>query len=316
MKNILLVFLFICLTISGYSQVIPERNFDSLIVQQNVKSIRTFYLDPDTQKNHLIQKLEYDREGRMVEEYLLYLWDAVTYSYTNSYSYNSDQIKEIIKIQEILSLYPRDQDYIESFGDEPVNEKIVFIYNEDGQLEKKEIFVYHTQKLEENTPANQTIKYEYEDERLILEKSSSPEVRIFNYNYSISYDYDSAGNLIRKIREFGIDKPMKRETRYRYDSVGQVIEKIVIDPEAPHNNTYEKYEYDSLGNLSKLFSYSSEEEEFLLEFEYRYDDHGRRISGEREVDYKYLDNELIQSESWRDQKTNRQIVFTTEYEYF
>jgi len=296
--------------------VIPERNFDSLTTQHNVKSSRTFYLDPDTQKNHLIQKLEYDREGRLAEEYLLYLWDAVTYSYTNSYSYNSDQIKEIIKIQEILSLYPRDQEYIESFGNEPVNEKILFTYNEDGQLEKKEIFVYHTEKLGEDVSANQTIVYEYEDGRLVLEESSSPEVRIFNYNYSISYDYDSVGNLIRKIREFGIDKPMKRETRYRYDSIGQVIEKIVIDPEAPHNNTNEKYEYDSLGNLSKLFSYSSEEEEFLLEFEYRYDDHGRRISGEREVEYKYLDNELIQSESWRDQKTNRQIVFTTEYEYF
>ncbi len=316
MKNIFLLFFFSGFTVAVYSQVIPERNQDSLIIQNNVKTSSTYFFDKETQKDHLIQQLEFDREGRITREYLLYLWDVVSYSYTNTYIYEDDLIREIFKIQEILNLYPKDEDYIDYFGDEPVNEKITFTYNDLGQLIKKEIFVFHTEQLEGEVQANQTIEYEYEDNQLVLEESTSPEDRVFNYNYSISYSYDSAGNLIRKIREFGLEKPMKRETRFKYNSLGQVTEKLVLEPLAPHNNTHEKYEYDSLGNLSKLFSYSSEDEEFLLEFEYRYDDHGRRISGEREVEFEYLDNGLIKSESWRDPKTQQKIVFTTEYDYF
>lgn len=316
MKIFFLFLLSLFLSLNGYSQLLPERNPDSLVINNKVKSIRSYFLDPKSEKNHLIQKLDYDQEGRLINEYLLYLWDVVSYSYSNTYTYEDDRIKQILKIQEILNLYPKDEDYIDYFGDEPVNEKITFTYNDIGQLVKKEIFVFHTEQPEGEIEANQTIQYEYEDNQLVLEESSSPEVRVFNYNYSISYSYDSAGNLLRKLREFGIEKPMRRETRFRYNSLGQVIEKLVLDPSAPHNNTHEKYEYDSLGNRSKLFSYSSEEEEFLLDFEYRYDDHGRRISGEREVEFEYLDNGLIKSESWKDPKTKQNIVFTTEYDYF
>ena len=282
MKNFFIFFSLLIISIQSYCQLVPVRNNNELVIRNKVKTCSSYYQDLETNETHLIQKLEYDENGVLINEYLLYLWDAISYSYSSNYQYNDGgKVVELLKMQEILNIFPKDADYIDSFGDEPVNENVFFSYNGDGQLVKKEIFVFHSDVLSNTDSANQCIIYEYNNDQLILEQSSSPETRVFNYNYSIKYDYDSMGNLIRKIREFGIEKPLQQETRFKYDSAGHVIEKYVIDPSAPHNNLHERYEYDTYGRLSKLYEYSREEAEFLLETTYQYNKQGQMISGDR-----------------------------------
>ena len=302
---------------TGFSQLLPVRNSDSLIVSNKVKSASSYFDDAESGKNFLIQKLDFDQNGWLISEYLLSLWDVVSYSHTTTYTYDSTgNVLEILKIQEILELFERDKDYIELFGKMPVNEKIIFTHNNRGMPVKKDVYAFHSDGLKPGSEPNQTITYSYEDGKLVLEESSSSETRIFNNNFSIQYDYDSAGNQIRALRTFGKEKPLTRETRYLYDSCGTMIEKIVIDAAAPHNNTHEKYEYDTAGNLVNLYLFSSEEKIFELETTYQYNAHGHPISGDRDVTYEYLDNGFIKSESWLDQKTEQTITFNTTYNYY
>lgn len=317
MKRISCIFLFSLMYFTGFSQLTPVRNADNLVMANKVKTASSVFLDASSGKNHLIQKLDYNQNGWLMKEYILSIWDIVSYSHTNTYQYDSiGNVIEILKMQEILNMFQRDQEYIESFGDMPVNEKINFTYNNQGQLITKEIFVFYSEKLAPGAIPNQTITYTYENGLLILEESSSSETRIFNNNYTIQYAYDSAGNLMRSIRSYGKDKPITRETRFIYDDRRQVSEKIVIDAAAPHNNVHEKYDYDSAGNLLNLYLFSREEKIFELETTYTYDANGQRISGEREVRFEYLENGLIKSESWLDTKTDQQITFSTTYEYY
>jgi hypothetical protein len=317
MKRITCIFLFILLYFTGFSQLMPARNTDALILANKVKTASSVFHDASSGKNHLIQKLGYDPKGTLTSEYLLSIWDVVSYSHMTTYMYDSaGKIVEIQKIQEILKLFERDLEYIESFGDIPVNEKTLFTYDPDGQIMKKEIFVFYSDILKPGSLPNQTITYAYENEKLVLEESASPESRIFNNNYTIQYDYDNTGRLIRNIRTYGKEKSLTRETRFVYDDSGILIEKVIIDAAAPHNNTHEKYEYDSVGNLINLYLFSNTEKIFELETTYAYDTQGRRISGDREVKFEYLDNGLLKSESWFDQKADQQITFTTTYEYY
>jgi uncharacterized protein RhaS with RHS repeats len=316
MKSIFSIFLILIVSVSGFCQITPVANPDALILKNKVKS-STSYFSSESENARLIKKTTYSPEGQILSEYLVSIWDVVSYSYNSTYRYDaSGHLIEVLKIQEVLNLFPRDAEYIDSFGNMPVNERIEFEYDEVGQLVKKRTFVFHSNELPDDSTANQTITYQYEDGKLALEESTSPEIRIFNQNYTIEFDYDSAGNLSRKIRKFGTEKPMTRETRFVYDTTGKMIEKLVIDPSVPHNNSHEKFEYDSAGNLINLYLFSKEEEEFELETTYRYDDHGQQISGDRDVQFEYYENGLIESESWSDMKTREVFTFKTQYEYF
>jgi hypothetical protein len=316
MKSIIFIFLLLIIPVLGFCQLTPVPNADSLITKNKVKTSAT-YFSSNLEDSRLIKKTEYMADGRVVSEYTLSIWDVVSYSFTSTFTYNDDgHLIEVLKIQKVLNLFPKDEEYIDAFGDMPVNERIVFEYDETGQLTKKKIFVFHSDEIPHDSTANQTITYQYENGKLAVEESTSPEIRIFNQNYTVQFNYDSAGNLIRKIRKFGNEKPMTSETRFVYDTNGHVIEKLVTDRSAPHNNTHEKYDYDSAGNLANLYLFSKEEDQFELETTYRYDDHGQQISGDREVQFEYLDNGLIESETWVDAKTNQSFTFKTQYEYF
>ncbi len=317
MKPISCIFLFSLMYLTGFSQLTPVRNTNKFIVANKVKSASSVFHDASSGKNHLIQKLDYSQNGWLLTEYVLSIWDVVSYSHTTTYQYDSaGNVLDILKIQEILNMFQRDQEYIESFGNLPVNEKIVFTYNNQRLLIKKEIFVFYSEILPPGSTPNQTITYTYENGLLTLEESASSETRIFNNNYNIQYAYDSAGNLTRNIRTYGKEKPLTRETRFVYDVGGVLNEKIIIDAAAPHNNVHEKYEYDSAGNLLNLYLFSPEEKIFELETTYTYDAYGHRISGDRDVTFEYLENGLIKSESWLDPKTDQLITFSTSYEYY
>jgi len=317
MKYVIFFLLFTISAKVAHCQLFPQANKDSLISGLEVKTVSSFYTDSETGKKHLVQKREYNQRGELLNQFQLFLWDVVSYSYSTSYTYDENGNKtEELRIQEILDLYPKDSEYIESFGTAPVNEKTILSYNQHGQLIKKEIFVFHTSQPSDTISAKRSITYEYEDGRLVEEISTSPETRIFNYNYTIHYDYDSAGNLIGQVRTLGNEKPMKRQTIYKYDSLGLLIEKKIVDSAVPHNNLHERYEYDKKGQRSKRLEYSDEDKEFIVEDTYRYDDRGNQISGDREVTFDYYDNGLIKAESWKDPKTNQQITFVSEYQYY
>jgi uncharacterized protein RhaS with RHS repeats len=301
---------------SGFCQIVPVANPDSLIIKNMVKS-STSYFSSESEDPRLIKKTIYSPEGQILSEYQLSIWDVVSYSYNTTYRYDaSGHLIELLKIQEVLNIFSRDAEYIESFGNMPVNERNVFEYDEAGQLVCEKTFVFHSNEIPHDSTANQTIIYQYEGGKLAVEESTSPEIRIFNQNYTVKFDYDSSGNLVRNLRKFGTEKPMTRETRFVYDTAGRVIEKLVIDPSVPHNNSHEKYEYDSAGNLINLYLFSKEEEEFELETTYGYDDHGQQISGDRDVQFSYYENGLIESESWSDMKSRESFTFETQYEYF
>jgi hypothetical protein len=317
MKKAFFFLLLQSIALSVFAQIAPVHNSQALIREHQVKIRETHYEDAETGEEYLIHKLEFDQQGRVVEEFQLYLWDVVSYTYTTSFRYNdAEKIREKIKIQEILSLFPRDEDYIEMFGDAPVNERVLYQYNEGGQLIKRELYVFYTDEFEESTEPKQVINYRYEDGRIVEEKSISAQDRIFNHNYEIHYDYDSAGNLILQTRKYGDSLELQRQTRFKYDSTGKQVEKKVIDPKSPHNNTHEKYEYNSNGRLTDLYVYSEEEEEFELETTYRYNDQGHMISGNRNVHFEYTGDGLIKSESWTDKNTGKEMKFNSTYQYF
>jgi hypothetical protein len=106
MKRISCIFLFSLMYLTGFSQLTPVRNTDTLIVANKVKSASSVFHDAESGKNHLIQKLDYSQNGWLLTEYVLSIWDVVSYSHTTTYQYDSaGNVLEILKIQEILNMF-------------------------------------------------------------------------------------------------------------------------------------------------------------------------------------------------------------------
>jgi hypothetical protein len=301
------------------AQIEPVQNSEQDLHSLRVKTISSYFFTNNSPASGelLILNEEYDSEGKMLKKYQLYLWDAVSYSYTTTFIYNEKGLlMETLKIQEILNLYKRDDDYIRSFGDKPLNEKIMYYYNDRDQLSKKDIFIFNSESPDKALSPSQSINYEYENNLLVAEESVSSDEKIFNRNYVLKYQYDSLGNLKSKSMAYGKELELKRMTSFIYDDRYRIIEEKITDVSVPHNNARYKYEYNDNGLLIQKYIFNEEEDIFELDKTYTYDENGNIISGDRETSFEYYKNGLIKSESWTNPVTDEIMTFRTTYEYY
>ena len=302
------------LSFGAYSQLLPVEDNQELLRSENVKRVSTQYSSSEGEEAQLIFQKEYDASGKILKKYQLSLWDAVSYSHTTTYSYNEQGLlADETTIQKILNLSKRDEEFIETFGDKPLHEKIYYYYNAEGKLSKKAVFTYSGDEPEEDATPDQTIEYSYKGDLVDREESKSSDERFFNKDYYIEFKYDSANNLVQKSMAYGKDDELQRDTFYKYNQLGQLVEEQVIDPSIPHNNKHLQYKYDENGRRSALLTFNNEEAVFELETSFHYDDHGNLVSGDRDVTFEYDQNGLITTESWIDPLTDQEYTFTNTY---
>jgi len=316
-KATIFTLIFLLGGLSIFAQIIPIQSPDEKIHSLGVKALSTYYKSLDEDSDQLIFSKEFDTMGKPKIKFQLSLWDAVSYSHSTSYSYNNDGLLEKEqKIQEILNLFDRDNDYIQMFGAEPLNEKIVYYYNKEGLLSKKALFTFGKKEHDKNASPDQSIDYQYENGLLISEESTSIDEKFFNQNYFINYSYDSAENIIQKSMAYGKEKDLQRSSLFKYDAENRLLEEQIIDTSIPHNSIHIRYEYNDEGKISNKYVFDNIEQEFELETTYKYDKLGNAISGDRDVKFEYYQNGLIKSETWTDPTSDKLISFMTTYEFF
>jgi hypothetical protein len=320
MKYLVVVIFFLGAGFNLFAQIEPVQNSDTMLRELKVKSISSFhYTSKDTTKatGRLVFKKEFDRHGKVTKKYVLSLWEAVSYDNSTDFRYNEkEQLIEESKIQSIQNLENRDQEYINSFGDTPLHEKITYGYNLVDELVSKDIYTFSTDELSESALPVQKIIYEYDSALLSFEKSSSTNTRVFNQNYTIDYAYDDQGNLIKKILTYGSEMDKKRISTLTYSIDNRLVEERVEDSGIPRNNIHTKYEYNESGLLKSKLGFDVEEEDFVVDIGYEYDSHGNRISGEKEVEFTYYENGLIRSELWKDETNDQVFFFVSKYEFY
>jgi hypothetical protein len=320
MKYIILIIIFFNAWLPLYAQIEPVQSAIDELNTLRVKNVSSLYFptrDTIESDGMLVLKKEYDDEGKIVEKYNLYVWDPVSNDNTTYYLYNGKGLLiETNTVKSVLNLNERDADYIHSFGDKPLYERVKYAYNAAGLLSQKEVFVSGDSMFSEDAVPNQVVLYSYQEGRLANEESSSPNKRIFNQNYNIAYVYDSAGNTVSKSVSYGEYKDKVRTTDYKYDTLGNLTEEKISDSAIVRNNVHYKYRYDTNGKLAEKLVYDPEVSDFVVEISYSYDQNGNRISGENNTIFTYYPNGLIRSEMWTDEISDRVFYFVTEYQYY
>lgn len=318
MKKLLYVAFIFCTHLDLSAQIEPVQNSHGLVSELNVKSISSFYYastdTSDTAAELVLEKV-FDSHGKIKSKYVLSLWEAVSYKNTTTFNYNEKgQLIEECKIQKLLILGTRDQEYIDSFGDTPLSEKITYGYNEVGELASKEIFTFSTDELSESAVPSQEVLFEYDSGKLCFEKSSSPNIRVFNKNFTVDYEYDERGNLTKKILSYGSEMDKKRISEFMYNPENKLIEEKIDDSGIPRNNAHFRYEYNDSGFLKSELIFDEGEEDFIVDESYEYDNNGNRISSDK--DFIYYDNGLIRSELWKDEINDQIFYFISKYEFY
>ncbi len=320
MKKLILVVFIFWADFNLFAQIEPTQNSDSKLHELGVRSISSFYYytkDTTLAERKLVFKKEFDRQGKVINKYMLSIWEAVSYDNSTAFLYNEkDKLIEESIVQTILNLGKRDQQYIDSFGDTPLNEIIRYAYNRDGELVKKEIYTFSTDELSPSAEPSQKVVFEYDSGLLRLELSSSPNTKVFNKNFTIDYEYDDQNKLIKKTLTYGSDMVNIRVTEFTYNPDNQLIEEKVSDSGIARNSVHFKYEYNESGLLKNKLVFDKEEEDFVVNISYEYDQHGNRISGEKEVEFTYFDDGLIRSEIWKDEINDQIFFFVTKYEFY
>ena len=69
-------------------------------------------------------------------------------------------------------------------------------------------------------------------------------------------------------------------------------------------------------NTDNKLAFDEEENDFVVEITYEYDQNGNKISGEKEVEFTYYENGLISSELWKDEITDQIFFFISKYEFY
>jgi len=144
------------------------------------------------------------------------------------------------------------------------------------------------------------------------------------------YEYDTAGNLIKKELEYGSSEGGPSIIKYEYDEMGNMVKCLYGGNDINGSFqvwTQESYEYDMAGNLlSKMLYYQGDSEVGLepseQRYEYEYEDNGKLV---REISFDSSGNKTSWIESGYDEMGNEiknifydangNITSRTEFEY-
>ncbi len=108
----------------------------------------------------------------------------------------------------------------------------------------------------------------------------------------------------------------KRIAEYSYNQKNQLVGEKILDTGIPRNNIQLRYEYNEAGFLQNKLVFEIDENEFVIEVSYKFDLHGNKISGEKEIKFTYDENGLIKSELWIDDIKDQVFYFVSRYEFY
>jgi hypothetical protein len=320
MKYVIAIVMLIVLVEPSIGQVEPKLNEERVLKGLGIKSLSTFYYDnEDTTKStkRLLFRKEYDNKGNLIFKYLLSLWDVVSYDHTTTFSYDrNNNLTEKIVIQKILNLGKRDEDFIKDMGDDPINEKFTYYYNDNNQLVKMEGFSFGKEGFNGNQNPDNTVTYEYERGLLVKEVSTTPNGMVIYQNYIATFDYNDSKQKIQETKIF-TTSPNKPETTitWLYNDKGLMIEQIVNDKAVPFNNMRIKYEYDDRGRIGRELQFSIQNNKWENRKVYKYDKAGNEIFGDEETTFDYYKNGLVKSELWKSKDSGETVNFITIYRF-
>lgn len=301
-------------------QIEPKQNDEAFLRKLKVKSLKTYYYsDEDTTKSKakLLFKKEYDRNGNLKSKYLLSLWDVVSYDHTTTYLYDkSNRLLEKIVMQNILNLGKRDQGFTKEMGDDPINKKFIYRYNDKGQLVKEDYYSFGKEGFSKEVKPSQTISYNYSNDLLIKETGVTPNGMITYQNYIKTYEYDASKRKIKESTIFTTDPGKQKTVSWVYNNKGLIVEEIIDDRSVPSNNNRVKYVYDNKGRKIEELEFSSTTNKWESAKTYSYDNKGNLISGDPETTFGYYANGLIKMELWKSSTSDETVNFITVYEYY
>ncbi|MBK6265124.1 hypothetical protein JKA74_08750 [Marivirga sp. S37H4] len=322
MKKILIIGILSFFGLHCFSQSEPTQNYEQVLVNENLKRIKTmYYRSEDTTKSEgrLLFKKEFDEEGVLARKYVYTFWDVVSYDHTTKYKYDSKgNLIEKTKIQKILNLGKRDAGYIEALGDDPINEKSFYTYDESNRLLKEVNYTFGKEGFDKKDTPSNTVEYTYNQKgQLIKEIGKAPNGRIIYRNYEATYDYDKNGNKIKETRIFTTSPTeYSRTTTYSYNNKGKLIEEKTEDSGLPSNNKHLKYEYDSNGRIITILRFSQNDDSWEVTKAFSFDENGNPILGDDETTFTFYENGLIKGELWKSSRSDETVNFITTYEFY
>lgn len=275
--------------------------------------------DPTKSEGRLLFRKEFNKEGQLIEKYVYTFWDVVSYNHTTTYKYNSKgNLIEETKIQKILNLGKRDEEYIKALGDDPINEKSFYTYDELNRLLKQVNYTFGKEGFGKNDNPRSSIEYTYNEKGdLIKEIGKTPNGRITYQNYEASYDYDKNGNKIKETKVFTTSPTKSTSTTvYSFNKNGQLTEEKTEDSGIPMNNIHLKYEYDSNGKKAKILRFSQNDGNWEVRKTFSYDENGNPILGDDETTFTFYENGLIKGELWKSSRSDETVNFISTYEFY
>ncbi|WNB18688.1 hypothetical protein [Marivirga arenosa] len=320
-KNLIIGVLSLC-WFNCFSQSEPTQNYEQVLKNEKLKSIKTMYYrseDTTQSEGRVLFKKEFDEEGKLTEKYVYTFWDVVSYDHTTTYKYGSKgYLIEKTKIQKILNLGKRDAGYIDALGDDPINEKSFYTYDESNRLIKEVNYTFGKEGFDENDTPSNSIEYTYNQKGdLIKEIGKTPNGRVIYLNYEATYEYDKNENKIKETKIFTTSPTEShRTTIYSYNNKGKLIEEKTEDSGVPRNNKHLKYEYGSNERLSKVLRFSQNDNSWKVTKTLSYDENGNPKLGDEETTFTFYENGLIKGELWKSSRSDETVNFITTYEFY
>ena len=317
MKIFYTTLLFLAVLTTGLSQT-AKMNYKEILNDEEIKKVYIRYFKSEdtlkTEGRDLIIK-EFDQFGKITRNYIYTFWDVVSYDHNTTYQYDDEgRLVEKTKIQTILNLGKRDEEHIKIFGDEPINERTIYRYNEKGLLNREETYSFGRDY--EKTKLSSSIEYYYNDKNQIYKEiGATPNGRVIYQNYTAQYEYDEEGRKIKEVRTFTQTGSVRFKT-FKYNNSGQLIEEKTNEEGNRLQTKHLKYEYDSFGNKTKELKFDERTNSFEVFRSYEFDENGQRIFGDEQTSFEYYSNGLIKQELWKSNRSDQIVNFITSYEFY
>lgn len=309
------------MTFMSFGQIGPKENFEQVLKNKNLKSLKTMYyrsVDTTQLEGRLLLKKEFNSDGNITFKYIYTFWDVVSYNHSSTFKYdeNGNLVDKTI-IQEILNLGKRDDNYIKALGADPINEKTTYEYNNSNQLILEHNYVFSEVGFDYEQNPTQTIKYEYLNGKLANETSSTSSGMVIYQNYISDYQYDKDGQKIMEVRTF-TTSPMKytKTSTFIYNETGLLKEEKRVDSANKNNNRHIRYIYDNEERETEELRFSEKDSSWINSKTYNYDSKGHLVLGDEETTFEYYPDGLIKQELWQSSRTDETVNFITTYEFY